>query len=446
MLRVRDLTFTYPRRGAAALADVSLEVRAGECLGVTGPSGSGKSTLLRAVKGLLGGGALSGEVTAAADVGLVFQNAETQILCSTVAEEVAFGPENLCVPPPEIAARVDGALRDVALSRLRDRNVERLSAGQKHRLAIAAVLSMRPGVLLLDEPTSQLDAPAKADLVRVLAGLKRSGYAIVVVEHDLAALAQLVDRWMVLEGGRAGAASARPAPCSEPVARPTPRRAPPPGSAPAIAAEGVTCAYPGTGTVLERVDLRVLAGERVHLFGRNGCGKSTLLACLAGAVAPTAGTLHVAGVRVEEGARLFGLVGYLLQNPQRQLFEDTVHDEVAFSLRRLRCAPDAVRERVASALADCEAAHLADRLPLSLSFGEQHRVALASVLAPRPRVLLLDEPFAGLDLAQRRRLLEILGRVAERDGTAVLIASHDPLPDPRWPDRTVVLDGSRGAT
>ncbi len=214
-----------------------------------------------------------------------------------------------------------------------------------------------------------------------------------------------------------------------------------PDGAPAIVAEGVACSYPGVGEVLKGVDLRVLAGERVHLFGRNGSGKSTLLACIAGVIAPDAGALRVAGVDVAGGATLFGKVGYLFQNPQRQLFEDTVRDEVGFSLQRLRLPRAAVAERVAEALDLCEAGHLADRLPLSLSFGEQHRVALASVLAPRPPVLLLDEPFAGLDLGQRRRLLRILARLGERWGTTVVIASHDPLPDLGWADRTLTLAG-----
>ncbi len=451
MLRVRELSYAYPGASRAALDGVSLEASAGECLCITGPSGSGKTTLLHAIKGLLADGGTTGEVVvgegrdvAGEHVGLVFQNAETQILCSTVAEEVAFGPENLCVPAPEIAERVVEALRAVDLAPLWDRNIERLSAGQKHRLAIAAVLSTRPRVLLLDEPTSQLDAEGKAELVRVVADLKRRGFTMLVVEHNLAALGDLVDRWVVMKDGRVDAVSARLPPELIESQRLT-TRAPAARSrgAAAVRAERVTCGYPGVGAVLKGVDLHILPGERVHLFGRNGCGKSTLLACIAGVTAPESGALHVAGANVREGAGLFGKVGYLFQNPQRQLFEDTVGEEVAFSLKRLRMPPAAVRERVADALELCEVSHLAGRLPLSLSFGEQHRVALASVLAPRPPVVLLDEPFAGLDLAQRRRLLEILARLAERDGTAVVIASHDPLPDLGWADRALTLEDGR---
>jgi energy-coupling factor transport system ATP-binding protein len=210
-----------------------------------------------------------------------------------------------------------------------------------------------------------------------------------------------------------------------------------------LAARGVEVTYPGVGPVLRGVDLEVAPDERLHVGGRNGGGKSTLLACLAGAIEPDAGTVEVAGRRVDRRASLVGTVGFLLQNPQRQLFEETVAAEVAFSLKRLRLAASEVERRVAQALDLCEAGHLARRLPLSLSFGEQHRVALASALAPGPRVLLLDEPFSGLDMAQRLRLLRILASLRERHGTAVVIASHDPVLDPAWPDRIVTLQEGR---
>jgi energy-coupling factor transporter ATP-binding protein EcfA2 len=271
-----------------------------------------------------------------------------------------------------------------------------------------------------------------------------------VVEHNLEPFRDLTDRCVLMEGGRVVAISdgipvehapAQPRPIGG--SDGPPRAATGRGEAPFIAVEGLRLSYPDVGEVLRGVGLAVSRGERVHLYGQNGSGKSTLLACLAGAVEFDSGSIRVAGRGVTSGVSQFGTVGYLLQNPQRQLFEDTVFDEVAFSLKRLRLPEPAVREQVTEALEVCEAGHLAGRLPLSLSFGEQHRVALASVIAPRPPVLLLDEPFSGLDLAQRRRLLAILARLNEREGTTVVMASHDPLPDPGWPDRVLTLE--RGA-
>jgi energy-coupling factor transport system ATP-binding protein len=451
MLQALNLSYRYPDEHTPALAGVSFSVHAGECVCVTGHSGCGKSTLLLAIKGLLHDGSLTGDMQidlpgglAASHrdgVGIVFQNAETQILCATVAEEVAFGPENLCVSAEEIGGRIARSLAAVQLTGFEQRNVERMSAGQKHRLAIASVLSMAPCLLLLDEPTSQLDGASKAELVQVLGELKRSGYTLLIAEHNLEPFAELIDRYLLMEKGKIIRESRQ-----VPVDFTKPERY---ASSPlsqesggerqaAIDIDRLCLSYPDQGMVLRDFSLRVAAGERIHLFGRNGSGKSSLLRCLAGVTRPDSGAIRLAGVSNRKG--LSGTVGYLFQNPQRQLFENTVQEEVAFSLKRLRLGDDQVRRLVEKALVACEADHLSHRLPLSLSFGEQHRVALASVLAPQPRLLLLDEPFSGLDLGQRYRLLKILADLRDSYSTTVLIASHDPLPDPRWADRTISLE------
>jgi energy-coupling factor transport system ATP-binding protein len=177
----------------------------------------------------------------------------------------------------------------------------------------------------------------------------------------------------------------------------------------------------------------------VHLRGRNGAGKSSLLRCLAGLEIPDSGTISLAGLTRLRPERLPGKVGVLFQNPARQLFAESVRDEVLFTLRRLSLAPLETERLAALALEFCGIAHLSGRVPLTLSFGEQHRVALAAVLAPRPELLLLDEPFAGLDFPQRFALLHLLAQLPGHFGTAVLIASHDDLPDARWADRTLLL-------
>lgn len=458
MLRVESLTYTYADESAPAISDISLQVRTGECVCLSGHSGCGKSTLLLAIKGLLHEGSLTGrvgvELPADLDscrrdgVGIVFQNAETQILCTTVAEEVAFGPENLCIPSEEIGPRITRSLSAVRLSGFERRNVERLSAGQKHRLAIASVLSMNPCLLLLDEPTSQLDGTSKSELVQVLTELKKRGYALLIAEHNLEPFAPLVDRYLLMEKGRIVGESRR-APLAFPrpeVRFSTPLPVNPAGEQPAVEIDRLCLSYPDQGPVLREFSLRVSTGERIHLFGRNGSGKSSLLRCLAGATRPDSGSIRLAGMRLNGRMRLAGTVGYLFQNPQRQLFENTVYEEVAFSLKMLRRDKGEIDRLVEKALRACEADHLSHRLPLSLSFGEQHRVALASVLAPQPRLLLLDEPFSGLDLGQRYRLLKILADLRQAYGATVLIASHDPLPDPGWADRIISLESSTHAS
>ncbi len=453
MLQVHNLSYTYPDEQTPALTGVSLVVRPGECICITGHSGCGKTTLLLAIKGLLHDGSTTGEITIDLPgnlalphrdkVGIVFQNAETQILCTTVAEEIAFGPENLCVPPGEILQRIRQALAAVKLTGFEQRNVERLSAGQKHRLAIASVLSMHPCVLLLDEPTSQLDGDSKAELVQVLKSLKESGYTLLITEHNLEPFAPVADRYLLMEKGRITQESTHiPVDFGKPgkTAYGAADWGTDNGKPPAISADKVCLSYPDAGAILHDFSLQVQTGERIHLSGRNGTGKSSLLRCLAGVTRPDSGSIRVAGVTLPGQTNLVGKVGYLFQNPQRQLFENTVYEEVAFSLKRLRLPANEIKRLVSKALAACEAEHLSERLPLSLSFGEQHRVALASVLAPQPEVLLLDEPFSGLDLGQRYRFLKILANLRETYSATVLIASHDPLPDPCWADRSISLE------
>ncbi len=453
MITVRSLTYTYPGEMKPALSEVSLSAHPGECLCIMGRSGCGKTTLLWAMKGLLSDGSMAGDIcfessdqpnAANSGLGLVFQNAESQILCSTVAEEIAFGPENLCVPPEEIHERVAHALSDVGLSGFAARNVERLSAGQKHRLAIASVLSMHPQILLLDEPASQLDCAGKSELVETLKNLKAQGYTLIIAEHHLEPFEKLADRFVHMDCGRIIEISQgippefAPPPTAAPgVSGRAPEKS---NAAPAVCAQGLALAHPGVGNILSGFDLTVRQGECIHLKGRNGCGKSSLLAAMAGALHPAKGTIFINGQNSAGKKSLFGTVGYLMQNPQRQLFENTVFEEVAFSLKRLRLPATDIERRVFEALEICEADHLTDRLPLALSFGEQHRVALASVLAPRPSVLLLDEPFAGLDFHQRRRLLSILSRLREKYATTILMASHDDLPDRNWADRVIPVD------
>ncbi len=450
LLTVDSLAYTYPGGAVPSLDDVSFAVESGECVCLTGNSGCGKTTLLLAIKGLLHGeryreairidaAPVAGGVPAA----IVFQNAESQILCTTVAEEVAFGPENICVPPPEIARRIREALSMVGLGECAERNVERFSAGQKQRLAIASVLAMSPSLLLLDEPTSQLDAPGKRELCAILGALKRQGCTIVLAEHDPRPFAEIIDRYLTMSGGRIAATSANlPAYLADAFhsGERRERRVAPQGAA-AIAVNGLSLSYPQTGPALRDVRLRVAKGERVLLYGNNGAGKSSLLRCLVGLESPDSGTVELAGLADPTPDKMPGKVGFLFQNPARHLFAESVHDEVAFTLLRLGYDRQESDDRLAEALELCAISHLAGRGPLTLSFGEQHRVALAAVVAPRPSLLLLDEPFAGLDIAQRLSRLAILAEMPGRYGTTVLIASHDELPDQGWADRTLVLDG-----
>jgi energy-coupling factor transport system ATP-binding protein len=195
--------------------------------------------------------------------------------------------------------------------------------------------------------------------------------------------------------------------------------------------------------VINDLSLKVHEGERVHIWGANGAGKSTLFKLMTGLLRPDSGSLQVMGLADPKPERLRGMVGLLLQNPVRQLFEDTVYEEVAFSLKRQCLAADEIASRTIEALSLCDVLHLRDRSPFTLSYGEKHRVTLASMIALKPRVMLLDEPFSGLDFDFRYKMLNILRSLGTQQGCAIVVTSHDPLVDPLWADRTYLVEEGR---
>ena len=439
-------SYRYPGAGKRALDDITLTVDAGECVCICGPSGSGKTTLLMAIQGLLNGPAEGtvriGDTGGKVNTAMAFQNADSQILCTTVADEVAFGPENLDFSPLEITGAVDNALAGVGLSGFKERNVEELSAGEKHRLTIASVLSMSPGLVLFDEPSAQLDDTSKEQLIAILARLKGAHHTLIIADHDLPVYRSIVDRYITVNHGTIQddstdvpakhIASSDGLPRKNTGARPV-------GRPDMIAVEGLQLAGSDGTPLFRDASFRVSEGASVYLYGQNGTGKSTLLGCMVGFLKPDAGSIVVAGMEFPEPDKLLGKVALLFQNPGRQLFENTVYEEVAFSLKRMGLSSDRIEADVMDTLALFDITDLAPRSPLTLSFGEQHRVAMASVVAPRPEVLLLDEPFAGLDGAQREHIVSVLSTLRGRYGTTVVIASHTSLPDPRWADLKLVL-------
>jgi energy-coupling factor transport system ATP-binding protein len=448
-LEVLDLSYSYPGAEVEALRNISLAVNHGECVCLTGPSGCGKSTLLFAMTDLLKGGTIRGECRvdsslSTPSVGIVFQNAESQILTTIVADEVAFGPINLNVRPDEIDRRVASALDAVGLAGFETRNVEGLSAGEKHRLTLASVLSMEPTLLFLDEPSAQLDRKGKEALREILEKLKERSFTIVVADHDVWTYGNVADRFVLMNEGRiAGQEDALRGTESQRRANRERPKKDRPGAATVISLEEVRFSHQAGRTVIDGLSLSVLAGERVHIFGENGAGKSTLFRLMTGLLRPESGSVDMLGITRPSPEKLKGTVGLLLQNPVRQLFENTVGEEAAFALKRQKLSTAEIDARVTDALAVCDIAHLRDRSPFSLSYGEKHRVTLASLIALKPRVLLLDEPFSGLDFDFRERMLATLRTYGERHECAIVMATHDVLVDPDWADRSFLLEDGR---
>jgi energy-coupling factor transport system ATP-binding protein len=468
MIDVEHVTVRFGEH--VGLDDVSVAIRQSEFVLVTGPSGCGKSTLTRCLNGLIPlsvGADMSGRVmvggrpTSAAtvaelatSVGLVFQNPATQLFCLTVGEEVEFGPRNLGLGEAEIAARATWALGATGTTALRDRPVRSLSGGEQQRVAIAAVLAMKPGMLVLDEPTSSLDLQGRKALMATLQQLSaRDGVTILVVEHRLGEVARLATRTLVMDAGRIvadGETAAvfarrgllrqlglrRPAETAEDewgaLLVPRGHAAKPP----VVELHDVEVGY-GHRTVLSGLNLAIHEGEFTALVGDNGSGKTTLARLLAGLLKPRRGKVRWRSDHGEPGRG----VGLLFQNPLHQLFCTTVEEEVGFGPVNFGCFDPGRIERLLEA-SDLTA--LRSRPIHTLSSGQQQRTALTAVLSLRPRLIILDEPTMGQDW---RHLSALMGYLSElnRDGCAVLLISHDYKLVHRFAERILLLRNGRVA-
>jgi energy-coupling factor transport system ATP-binding protein len=400
---------------------VDLQVGPGECLCITGPTGSGKSTLLRTMAGLYDpgpGGSVLLDDRPVTDVlpgrvGLILQNPDTQLLCPDVGSELAFGMENLLILSGEMTGLMLRAMSRVGLDLPLDRPVGTLSVGQKYKLLLAAMLVMDPAVLLLDEPCAQLDQSGIAALNTILEHFLTAGGSVVLCEHDPAPLT-VIQRILGIAGGGLQDAG-HPAPIPVPS---------PPHLADTLVAARFSSASLELGDrrIWDNLHFTLQKGEIAIIHGDNGSGKTSLLRCLTGFQTLSSGSAEVLGLQPAP-AKLRGRVGLLVQNPARQLTADTVLEEVSFPLGYRKLSTTRRLELAEEILDGLGLSRLAQRPPFLLSHGEQHLVALASVLAVEPELLLLDDPFVGLDPAGTARIWGILHALS-RSGTSVVCALH----------------------
>ncbi|WP_020573485.1 ABC transporter ATP-binding protein [Actinopolymorpha alba] len=470
-IRAHAWGFRHAGRRAWAIRDLDLTVDPGERVLLAGPSGAGKSTLLTALAGLLdpdqsgetaGSLAVDGVPPARIRerIGLVFQDPESQLVMARAGDDVAFGLENHAVPADQIWPRVEEALRLTGFPYGPDHPTGRLSGGEKQRLVLAGVVALRPSLLLLDEPTANLD-PDGAALVRQAVGqiVAETGATLVVVDHRVDDWLPLIDRVMVLGGEGGVLAEGDPgkvfAADSERLAAAgvwVPGRLVPPRQSstgmrePLLAAERLTYTYPGAaGSAVADASLTLRGGEAVAVTGPNGSGKSTLAMMLAGLLTPTSGvSLAQPALRASlpdlprRGRRttfdrplhrwpanaLVRAVGTVFQDPEHQFLTPNVRAELALGPRMAGSSPAQASARVDELLERLHLSHLAGANPFTLSGGEKRRLSVATTLATEPKVLVLDEPTFGQD---RRTWLELLHLLADlRDeGHAVCAVSHD---------------------
>jgi energy-coupling factor transport system ATP-binding protein len=453
------LRYAYPATAREALAGVDLRLRRGELVLLAGSSGSGKSSVLRALCGLVPhfhGGRFSGRALVdgldtrrvspalvCARAGLVFQDPEAQSVMLTVDREVAFGLENAACPAAQIPSRVAAALAAARAGHLTGRRLAELSGGELQRVALASALAPAPPLLLLDEPTSQLDPAAADALVEHLRELcDRERLCVVVAEHRTDRVAAAADRIVAMEDGRI-AGDGAPAEVQLPAASPPPVRAPAAGGEPLACLLDVTAGY-GSRRVLAAASCELPAGSVTALTGPNGSGKTTLARVLAGLHPAAAGRIELCGADVTgvPAERRFPSVGYVGQDPGRYLLHERVDAEVEWALKLQGAGEPARGTAVAAALRLLGLDGLEHRHPRDLSGGERERVALASVLVAGPRVLVLDEPTRGMDAASKEALAAVL-RTHAAGGGASLVITHDLGFAAAIADRRLRLRGGR---
>ncbi|MFC0532602.1 ABC transporter ATP-binding protein [Phytohabitans kaempferiae] len=458
MIRAKGFGWRHAGRKAWAVRGLDLRVERGERVLLLGPSGAGKSTLLAGLAGLLAAdsGEREGTVEVDGRVGIVFQDPETQLVMARAGDDVAFGLENHGVPAAEIWPRVDAALARVGFPYGRDRSTAALSGGEQQRLALAGALALRPEVLLLDEPTANLD-PAGADLVRTaLREAVDPGTTVVLVEHRVAEALPLVDRVVVLDPGGGLRADGPPdevfAAHGDRLAEEgvwVPGREVPPRRASAPPGDALLSAERATiRDRLAAVDLLVRAGEALAILGPNGTGKSTLALLLGGLLKPDGGritaTPALAGADAAtpphrwRAPALARRIGSVFQDPEHQFVTSTVYDELALGPRRTGVPEAAVASTVDELLARLRLDRLAGANPYTLSGGEARRLSVATALAAAPALLVLDEPTFGQDRRTWIELVDLLAGLRE-EGRGIVTVTHDPAFVTALADRTVHL-------
>jgi energy-coupling factor transport system ATP-binding protein len=499
-LSIQNLSFTYRGGHRSALKNIHADIEEPAFVVLMGHGGAGKSTLCCSLNSLVPRffpGEYQGRVFVkgkevsrhtvpemSRHVGMVLQDFESQLFSTNVELEMAFGPENHCLPREEIGRRIEQYLTFVGLHSFRQREPATLSGGQKQRLAIGSVLTLEPEILVMDEPTTDLDPVGREEVLSLAEKFREENRILLIVDHDPETALSADRVWLMHEGevitkgspekvlpdlSKLNTCGIKPLPTIELFERMgwpgqpltvesamdlierhhlVRHRAPFRETVSAggmksslLSAEGLRFTYPRfQAEALRGINLSIHEGEFVALLGQNGSGKTTLAKHFNGLLKPSSGKVSVqcrstAGSSHRELARL---VGYVFQNPDHQIFARTVREEVGFGLNALGEDPLTISKQVADALETVELQGYEEKNPFALTRGERRRIAVASVLATQPRVIILDEPTTGLDYSQQKKMMEML-RHLNQNGHTIVIITHSMWAAAEYATRTVVM-------
>ena len=504
-----DLSYQYPKSGDFALVDINMEIKRGEFFGLIGPTGAGKSTLCKALNGIVPqyyGGRFFGRLVVAGmdtldhpiselarHVGQVFEDPETQLITTSVENEIAFMLENLKVPRAEILQKIPQVLAMVRLQGMEKKHPGELSGGQKQRLAIATALAAQPDLLVLDEPTSQLDPVGAEEVFSTVHRLnKEKGMTILMASQSAEELAQYADRIGLISQGKLikvgmpgdiyaqvdllQKQGLRPPQVAEtfyslrskglPIKRIPVRLdegmdaltklvtqtgvviSPPdqfsqptrPAGVPLIRIRDLVYCYPDGTEALKGVSLDIHPGEYVLIAGQNGAGKTTLVKHFLNLLQPTSGKVQIAGVDIAQLSisDLAVKIGYVAQNPDAQIFNQTVWEEVAFALKHLNYPEDEITRLVDTQLDAMGLDEKRDLHPLALPKGDRARIVMAAILAMEPEMVIFDEPTTGQDYRGAKAILDI-SKSLHQQGKTVVVVTHHLYLMPGYAERVIVM-------